>query len=79
MNSISDEILRTPLSSVIALRAILQLLNCIIREFKHKKSNIYITFVIISHPNEEIEGGRTTLRAITAIMDSHSARPLFPS
>ena len=31
-----------------------------------------------SHPNEEIKGGRTTLRAITAIMDSLSARPLFP-
>ena len=55
-----------------------QLLNGNIREFKHQKSIIYNFFIIISHPNEEIKGGRTTLRAITAIMDSHSARPLFP-
>ena len=33
---------------------------------------------MISHPNEENKGGRTTLLAITAIIDSPPARPLFP-
>ena len=56
----------------------LQLLKGIIREFKHQKSLIFNFFIIISHPNEEMKGDRTTPRAITAKMDSLSARPLFP-
>ena len=46
-------------------------------ELENQKTIIYNFFIIFSHLNEEMKGGRTTLHAKTAIMNSPSAHSLF--
>ena len=42
------------------------------------KNILSVIFIVISHPNEENKGSRTTSRAITAIINSPLAHSLFP-